>query len=150
MEQKKEEVIYDAAKIMTILPHRYPFLMVDKVIEFVDDQRIVAIKNVTVNEPFFPGHFPGKPIMPGVMQLEAMAQVGAILAHMSADGVTPGKTVFLAGAESVKWKKPVVPGDTLRIEMRSVKKRRPFWVMEGECTVDGKIVTSATLSACEV
>lgn len=148
-ERVVEGVIYDAVKIMEILPHRYPFLMVDKIIEFVDNERAVGIKNVTINEPFFEGHFPGRPVMPGAMILEAMAQTGAILARESKDGVIATKTVFLIGATDFKWKKQVLPGDTLRIEMVSVKKRRPIWIMRGEATVNGVLVASGTISAAE-
>lgn len=144
-----EQVIFDTAKIQEILPHRYPFLFVDKVVEFVDNHRIVAVKSVTMNEWFFQGHFPGRPVMPGVLILEAMAQTAAILARVSEDGVTPGKYVFLVGATDVKWKKQVVPGDTLRIEMESVKKRRPLWVMSGKVFVEDKLVASGTISAAE-
>jgi len=149
VEKENGAVVYDISQIQEILPHRYPFLLIDRVVEFVDNERVVAIKNVTANEPFFQGHFPGMPIMPGVLILEAMAQAGAILAIKSADGVAKGKTVFLVGADDFRWKKKVTPGDTLRIEMKSVKKRRPMWVMSGEVFVDGKIVASGTISAAE-
>lgn len=144
-----ERVIYDANQILKILPHRYPFILIDKVVEFEDDKRVVAIKAVSGNEPFFQGHFPGRPVMPGVLILEAMAQTGAILAHKSADGVAAGKTVFIVGATDVKWKKMVVPGDLVRIELVSVKKRRPLWLMSAVATVAGKVVASAQLSAME-
>lgn len=147
--EQRQEVVYDANEILSILPHRYPFLMVDRIIEFVDNQRIVGIKNVTFNEPFFQGHFPGQPVMPGVMIIEAMAQTAAVLAKRSVDGVRPDKTVFLIGATDFKWKRKVVPGDTLRIVMESVKKRRPVWVMKGEVTVNGELVASGTVSAAE-
>ncbi|MCO6430185.1 MAG: 3-hydroxyacyl-ACP dehydratase FabZ [Deltaproteobacteria bacterium] len=140
---------YDILEIQKVIPHRYPFLLIDKIIEFVDNERCIGIKNVTMNEPFFQGHFPGRPVMPGVMILEAMAQTGAILARESKDGVIPTKTIFLVGADDVKWKKQVVPGDTMRIEMTSVKKRRPIWIMDGVVTVDGKLVASARISALE-
>ena len=148
-QQVEEKVILDVCQIMKILPHRYPFLMVDKIVEFEDSVRIVGIKNVTMNEPFFTGHFPGRPVMPGVMVLEAMAQTAAILAHVSTEGVAPGKTVFLVGANEFRWKKMVVPGDTVRIEMTSHKKKRPVWVMKGVATVNGKVVASGMLSAME-
>jgi 3-hydroxyacyl-[acyl-carrier-protein] dehydratase len=146
---ENEKVIYDTIAIQALIPHRYPFLLVDKVIEFLDNDRIVAIKNVTINEPFFNGHFPGKPVMPGVLILEAMAQAGAILAIESKDGVDRSKTVYLVSCDNVRFKKMVVPGDTLRIEMTSVKKRRPFWMMEGTVTVEDKVVASAQLCAAE-
>jgi 3-hydroxyacyl-[acyl-carrier-protein] dehydratase len=150
MEEKVEEkIIYDAIQIQAIIPHRYPFLMIDRIVEFVDNERAVGIKNVTMNEPYFTGHFPGRPVMPGVMILEAMAQTGAILAIRSNEGVAAGKTVFLVGATDCKWKRQVVPGDTLRIEMVSVKKRRPLWIMSGTVTVGDKIVATATISAAE-
>lgn len=148
-QQTVEEVIFDGAQILQILPHRYPFLLIDKIVEFEDDKRVVAIKAVSGNEPFFQGHFPGRPVMPGVLILEAMAQTGAVLAHKSADGVAKGKTVFIVGASDVKWKKMVVPGDVLRIELNSVKKRRPLWLMEAVAKVGGKVVASASLSAME-
>jgi len=148
-ERMEEKVIYDAVQIQAIIPHRYPFLMVDWIVEFVDNERGVAIKNVTLNEPYFTGHFPGRPVMPGVMVLEAMAQTGAILAIRSNEGVAPGKTVFLVGATDCKWKRQVVPGDTLRIEMVSVRKRRPLWIMSGTVTVGDKVVATATISAAE-
>ncbi len=144
-----ERVVYDSVAIQQIIPHRYPFLMVDKIIDFVDNERIVAIKNVSVNEPYFQGHFPGRPVMPGVMILEAMAQAACILARESKEGVIPSKTVFLIGATDFKWRRQVLPGDTLRIEMFSVRKRRPMWIMKGTVTVDGKVVASGTLSAAE-
>jgi 3-hydroxyacyl-[acyl-carrier-protein] dehydratase len=148
-EISKDKVIFDSIEIQKILPHRYPFLLIDRIVEFVDNQRIVAIKNVSINEEFFQGHFPGRPVMPGVLILEAMAQTGAILARVSKEGVLPGKTVFLVGATDVKWKKQVVPGDTLRLELESVKKRRPLWIMKGTAYVDGKVVAQGTFSAAE-
>jgi beta-hydroxyacyl-ACP dehydratase FabZ len=144
-----EKVLYDVVEIMKILPHRYPFLMVDKIVELEENVRIVGIKNVTMNEPFFQGHFPGRPVMPGVMILEAMAQTAALMARISKDGASREKTVFLVGANDVKWKRIVVPGDTLRIEMSSLKKRRPLWIMSGVVKVDGEIVAQGTLSAIE-
>src|SRR5882724_965675 len=105
--------VMEQAEIQSLLPHRYPFLLVDRVQELDPDRRIVGIKNVSINEPFFQGHFPGRPVMPGVMILEAMAQTAALLAHASVEGVKKGKTVFLIGATDFKWKKQVMPGDTL-------------------------------------
>lgn len=145
----EEKVVFDTIRIQEIIPHRYPFLMLDKVVAYEDNKRIVGIKCVTINEPFFQGHFPGRPVMPGVMILEAMAQTGAILARLSTDGVLPHKTIFLTGANDVKWKRQVVPGDVLRIEMISVRKRRPLWIMSGTVTVDGKIVASGSIMAAE-
>lgn len=139
----------DHQQILDIIPHRYPFLLLDKIIEFVDAERVVGIKNVTANEPFFQGHFPGRPVMPGVLIVEAMAQTAAILAKLSTGGVLPGKTVFLVGVDEVKFKRQIVPGDSLRIEMTSFKRRRPLWIMNGVVTVDGKVVASGQISAVE-
>lgn len=140
----------DIRKIQEILPHRYPFLLIDKIIEVVDNEKVVGIKNVTCNEEFFQGHFPGRPVMPGVLIMEAMAQVSAVLARISSNGINNDKAIFLCGAENFKWKRQVIPGDTLRVEMRFVKKKRPLWIMVGECTVDGAIVCSGSITAAEV
>lgn len=121
METAEEKIVYDVPEIQKILLHRYPFLMIDRVTEFDDNVRVVGKKCVTINEPYFTGHFPGRPVMPGVMMLEAMAQTGAILALRSTDGVIPGKIIFLTGATDIRFKRQVTPGDVLRIEMRSVK-----------------------------
>lgn len=150
-EATKEEskIVYNVEQVMEIIPQRYPFLMIDRVIELIDNHKIVAIKNVTMNEPFFMGHFPGRPVMPGAMIMEAMAQAGSILARVSKDGVDPSKQVFLVGLTDYKFKRMVVPGDTMRIEMFSLKKRRPLWFMSGSVYVDGKLCVSGTLSAAE-
>ncbi len=143
-------LIWDAVGVRKILPHRYPFLFIDKVVEFVDNHSLVAIKNVTANEPFFAGHFPNRPVMPGVLVIEAMAQAGAILAKASSEGVPSGYTLFLVGVEEMKFKRQVVPGDTLRIEMEHTKRRRPLWFIKGVVTIDGKVVASGVISAAEV
>ena len=133
-------------EIQAILPHRYPFLLVDRIIEFEPGHRIVGIKNVTVNEPFFPGHFPGQPVMPGVLQLEAMAQVGAVLALKCAEG--PGKPiVYLAGVDKAKFRKPVFPGDQLRIEVEVLKHKAAFWKMQGKTYVDSLVVCEGEMTA---
>lgn len=142
-------VIFDHTQIMEILPHRYPFLMIDKVTEFEDAKRIVAIKNVTYNEWFFPGHFPGKPVMPGVMMLEAMAQAGAIFAKKSFNGLAMDKLFYFVAANDIKFKKPVFPGDILKIEMFADKVRRPLWMMKGTVYVGDKVVATGSLSAAE-
>lgn len=145
-----ENVIFDTVEIEKILPHRFPFLMVDKVIEFEENKRIVAVKNVSANEPFFSGHFPGRPIMPGVLIVETMAQAGAILASRSSQGLSgPDTMMILVGVEGVRFKKPVVPGDTLRIEMLFVKKKGPIFIMEGTVTVQEKVVASGSIMAAE-
>ncbi len=145
----EEKTLYDSVAISKLIPHRYPFLLVDKIVEFVNNERAVAVKCVTVNEPFFQGHFPGRPVMPGVLIVEALAQVGAILARISSDGVPDGKTIFLVGLDEMKFRRQVLPGDTLRLEMVFQKRRKPLWLMKGTATVDGKIVCEGNITAAE-
>ncbi len=116
MHQDKNVELPDIKKIMEFLPHRYPFLLVDRIIEMEADTRIVGIKNVTINEPFFTGHFPGEPVMPGVLLIEAMAQVGAVMVLSQPDNL--GKIVYLAAVDKAKFRRPVTPGDQLRIEVK--------------------------------
>lgn len=134
-----------AEEILAILPHRYPFLMIDRVIS-VDADRVVALKNVSINEPFFQGHFPGMPVMPGVLQVEAMAQAGAILAAKSGSFDPLTQVVFFMAMDAVKFRKPVVPGDQLRIEVEPLRRGR-VWKMKGACTVAGQVVSSAEFLA---
>ncbi len=134
-----------AQEILAILPHRYPILLVDRVREIAAD-RIVAIKNVTWNEPFFQGHFPGMPIMPGVLQVEAMAQAGAILAVRSGDFDPVRQVVFFMAIDNVKFRKPVTPGDQLVIEVVPLRKGR-IWKMKGEIRVNGQLVSQAEFLA---
>lgn len=130
-------------EISELLPHRYPFLLLDRVLELVPGEFCKAIKNVTVNEPFFPGHFPGQPTMPGVLILESLAQTGAIIL-LSMEG-HEDNLVFLAGAEKVRFKKPVVPGDQLVNEVRLLWHRRGFGRIECKSLVDGEVVAEAEL-----
>ena len=136
--------------IIQRLPHRYPFLLVDRVIELVDGERVVAIKNVTANEPFFDGHFPGRPIMPGVLICEALVQAGGLLASCSKDGLPEGRGILLAGLEHVRFRRPVVPGDQLRLEVELVHKHRPLWKMKGRAIVEGKVASEAEFLTMEV
>lgn len=138
--------VMEQAEIQSILPHRYPFLLVDRVQELDPDRRIVGIKNVTINEPFFQGHFPGRPVMPGVLILEAMAQVGAVLALKSMGHATH-PVVYLTGIDGAKFRRPVVPGDQLRLEIDVVKKRAPFWKMQGKAFVEAELVCEAQVTA---
>jgi len=140
----------DYREIIRRLPHRYPFLLVDRVDELVDGERIVAVKNVTANEPFFAGHFPGHPIMPGVLICEALVQAGGLLASCSKDGLPPDHAVVLAGLEHVRFRRPVVPGDQLRLEVELVHKRRPLWKMKGRARVDGQIAAEAEFLTAEI
>ena len=133
----------DAQEIAAILPHRYPMLMVDRILEINNDS-IVGVKNVTVNEPHFTGHFPGFPVMPGVLIIEAMAQVAGVLVAKQAPH-TRGKIMFLASVEDAKFRKPVFPGDQLRIEMKMVRLKTTIAKMQGSASVDGQVVAEATL-----
>lgn len=136
----------DVNAIMKILPHRYPFLLVDKVIELEHGKRIVGIKNVTINEPFFPGHFPGHPVMPGVLIIEAMAQVAGIMATLASDD-TKNKVTYFMSIDSAKFRKPVMPGDQLRIEINTTACKRGVWCVDAKAFVDDKLVTEASLKA---
>lgn len=136
----------DIQEIVAILPHRYPFLLVDRVLSFEAGQKMVALKNVTINEPFFQGHFPGHPIMPGVLIIESMAQVGGILAYKSANG-TEGQLVYFLGIDKAKFRKPVLPGDQLRIEVEVLRQRPPYWKLKGMAYVGDQLVAEAELKA---
>lgn len=140
----------DLQDIAALLPHRFPFAFVDRVLEFTDGQRIVAVKNVSINEPYFRGHFPEQPVMPGVLICEALAQAGALLAHRSQDGVRPGCVVLLAGLDRVRFRRPVIPGDQLHLEVTITKRHRPLWKMHGIARVDREVVAEADLSAMEI
>ncbi|MCB0333961.1 MAG: 3-hydroxyacyl-ACP dehydratase FabZ [Bdellovibrionales bacterium] len=143
------EVIFDVKEIQETLPHRYPFALLDKIIEFEAGRRIVGVKNVTMNEPFFTGHFPSVPVMPGVLILEAMAQAAAFLAMKSGlEG--QGLDLYLVGAQDMKWKRQVVPGDTLLLEIELHKHKGPMWVVNAKAYVDGEVVASGRVSAAEV
>lgn len=148
--QKSEEsgLVFDINAIQEILPHRYPFLLVDRINSFTEDT-IVGVKNVTFNEPFFQGHFPGNPIMPGVLQIEAMAQVGGILLLNNIEN-PKSIWVFIAAVDNARFKKPVVPGDTLVFELKMTAMRRSICKMSGKAYVDGKVVCEADLIASVV
>jgi 3-hydroxyacyl-[acyl-carrier-protein] dehydratase len=133
-------------EVMKLLPHRYPFLLVDRIIEFETGKRIVGIKNVTINEPFFQGHFPGHPIMPGVLILEAMAQVGGVYAIL-ANEVGENQVPYFVGIDNAKFRKPVVPGDVVQLDLELLKVRRGIYTFEGKATVQGKLVAQAELRA---
>jgi 3-hydroxyacyl-[acyl-carrier-protein] dehydratase len=138
--------VMDIMEIQTLLPHRYPFLLVDQIRELEMDRRVVGIKNVTFNEPFFQGHFPGRPGMPGVLILEAMAQVGGVLAFKSL-GHVKHPVVYLTGVDHAKFRKPVVPGDQIRFEIDVIKKRPPFWKMQAKAFVADDLVCEAEVTA---
>jgi beta-hydroxyacyl-ACP dehydratase FabZ len=140
----------DVKEILKCIPHRYPFLLVDRIIEVEGNEKVVGIKNVSINEHFFQGHFPNRPVMPGVLICEAMAQVGAIFAHNARGGMSDDKVFVLTGLDNVKFKRPVEPGDQLRMELTCLKRRGSFWKMQGIATVNGKLVAQAEISAMEV
>jgi len=134
----------DVRAIMEIIPHRYPFLLVDRVLELEEGKRIVALKNVTFNEPFFQGHFPGNPIMPGVLVVEAMAQAGAVLLLHSRPE-SRGKVVYFAGIDKAKFRRPVVPGDAVRLQVEVLKLRSRTCLMRGEAYVGESLVAEAEI-----
>ncbi len=138
----------DVTEIRKLIPHRYPFLLVDRIVEIEPNRRIVGIKNVTANESFFQGHFPDKPIMPGVLICEAMAQVGAILAGCSEHD--SDKVFVLTGLDRARFKQPVEPGDQLRIDLEVSRRRKHYWRLTAHASVDGRRVAEAELSAMEM
>jgi 3-hydroxyacyl-[acyl-carrier-protein] dehydratase len=137
----------DVKEIMQILPHRYPFLLVDRIESLKEGEEIVGIKNVSVNEPFFVGHFPGNPIMPGVLIIEAMAQVGGVLAFHSSPKEWAGSLVYFMGIDKVRFRKPVVPGDQLRLKLTTIRQKQKVFKMRGEAYVEGTLVAEAELMA---
>ena len=134
----------DIRRIQEVLPHRYPFLLVDRILEMEPRKSIVGIKNVTINEPFFQGHFPGNPVMPGVLILEAMGQVAAVLFLAEEEGLG-GRFVYFAGADKVRFRRPVVPGDQLRCEVEVLRVRSKSCQVLARATVDGELAAEATL-----
>jgi 3-hydroxyacyl-[acyl-carrier-protein] dehydratase len=134
------------AEILRILPHRYPFLLIDRVVEVEGDRRLVAIKNVSINEPFFEGHFPGAPVMPGVLTIEAMAQAGAILGllHSKPEDVK-NAVVYFMGIDEARFRRPIVPGDQLKIVITVLRRKAVVWKMRGEVWVGEELAAEATL-----
>ncbi|MBI2000683.1 MAG: 3-hydroxyacyl-ACP dehydratase FabZ [candidate division NC10 bacterium] len=137
-------------EIQETLPHRYPFLLVDRILEMELGRRVVGIKNVTINEPFFRGHFPGHPIMPGVLIVEAMAQVGGVLLMRSLDARAEKKVMYFTGIDRARFRRPVVPGDQIRFELEILQLRRQVCRMKCAAYVDGKLVAEAELSSVVV
>ena len=142
---KKKEI--DIQEIMRLLPHRYPFLLVDRITSLIPNQSVTGIKNVTANEPCFQGHFPGQPIFPGVLILEGMAQAGGCMAFCSVPEMIGERLVYFAGIDKARFRKPVVPGDQLEYRLELLKHKRLIMVMKGQAFVDDKLVTEAELMA---
>ncbi len=136
-------------EILEIMPHRYPFLLVDRIVEYDGESRMVGIKNVSFNEPFFEGHFPEHPVMPGVLVVEALAQVGVILLFI-ADENRSSKLVYFSGIDNCRFRQPVVPGDQLRLQVTAIKRRGNYFKMKGEALVEGALVAEAELSCAIV
>ena len=136
----------DIATVLNMLPHRYPFLMVDRVIDIRGDQSGIGIKNVTFNEPHFQGHFPGNPVFPGVLMIEGMAQTAGVLCIAATPSITP-KSVFFLTIDKAKFRKPVRPGDTIEYHMRKINQRKTMWWFRGEAKVAGQTVAEAELGA---
>jgi 3-hydroxyacyl-[acyl-carrier-protein] dehydratase len=143
--------VVDIQKIMACIPHRYPFLLVDRVVEIDGDESGVGIKNVTINEPQFTGHFPDRPVFPGVLMIEAMAQTAGVLVVNARGAADPGVTsVLFTTIDKAKFRKPVVPGDQLRFHLTKITRKRNLWFYHGEARVDGALVAEADLSAMVV
>ncbi len=136
----------DIYEVLKHLPHRYPFLLIDRVLECTPEKSVVAIKNVTINEPFFPGHFPQRPVMPGVLIMEAMAQASGMLAYRTDPSLEePGSLYFFVGMDKVRFKRQVEPGDQLRFEVELVRTKRGIWMFSGKALVDGQLAASGDL-----
>jgi beta-hydroxyacyl-ACP dehydratase FabZ len=140
----EQPVVYTVSDILGILPHRYPFLLVDRIIALEPEKRITGLKNVTVNEPFFQGHFPGAPVMPGVLIIESMAQVAGVLIYRDLPDKEK-KLIYFTGIENAKFRRPVTPGDQLLIEMKLLVRRNNFGKMAGTAMVDGKLAAEAVV-----
>lgn len=137
----------DIARIMKLLPHRYPFLLIDRMVDMDGEESGTAIKNVTINEPFFQGHFPGKPVMPGVLLVEAMAQAAGALVLNHLGDAHAGKLVFFMSIDKARFRKPVLPGDVVHFHVKLSNKRAPVWKYWAEAHVDGKKVAEAEIGA---
>lgn len=137
----------DIMRVMEMIPHRYPFLMIDRVVEVVTGESAVGVKNVTINEPFFQGHFPSRPVMPGVLLVEAMAQTAAVLVVHTLGPSAEGKLVYFMTVDDCRFRRPVMPGDQLRIHVKKERQRGNVWKFRGEAKVDGMLVAEATYGA---
>ena len=145
--KRETGVDYDIERVQAMIPHRYPILMIDRVVDVVTNVRAVGVKNVSINEPFFLGHFPRRPVMPGVLIIEAMAQTAAVLVVHTLGSESAGKLVYFMSIESARFRKPVVPGDTLYVHVDKQKQRKNVWKFASEAKVDGRLVAEATFAA---
>ncbi len=137
----------DIERVQQLIPHRYPFLMIDRVVDLVPDVSATGIKNVTINEPYFQGHFPTRPVMPGVMVIESMAQTAAVLVVSTLGPESEGKLVYFMSIDSARFRKPVVPGDTVYVHVYKRQQRGNVWKFDGQAKVDGRVVADATFAA---
>jgi 3-hydroxyacyl-[acyl-carrier-protein] dehydratase len=144
---REGEAVIDINRIMRMIPHRYPFLLIDRVVDVVTGESAVGIKNVTVNENFFQGHFPERPIMPGVLIIEAMAQTAAVLVVHTLGKESEGKLVYFMSVENARFRKPIGPGDQVRIHVSKVQNRGKVWKFKGEAKVDGTLMSEAVYTA---
>jgi 3-hydroxyacyl-[acyl-carrier-protein] dehydratase len=146
-ERTADATTADIMRVMQMIPHRYPFLMVDRVVDIRADESAVGIKNVTINEPFFAGHFPAQPVMPGVLIIESMAQTAAVLVVSTLGAGAEGKLVYFMTVDEARFRRPVSPGDSLRVHVSKVRHRGSVWKFKGEARVDDTVMAQATFSA---
>ncbi len=146
-ESYEQGVDLDIERVQQLIPHRYPFLMIDRVVDLVPDVSATGIKNVTINEPYFQGHFPTRPVMPGVMVIESMAQTAAVLVVSTLGPESEGKLVYFMSIDSARFRKPVVPGDTVYVHVYKRQQRGNVWKFDGQAKVDGRVVADATFAA---
>lgn len=147
MDNQNASEILDIRRIMSMIPHRYPILLIDRILEHVPGESAIGLKNVTINEPQFMGHFPGFPVMPGVLIIEAMAQTAAMVVVQTMGDSAAGKVVFFMAIDGARFRRPVVPGDSMHIHVNKVQSRANVWKFEGKAMVDGKLCAEATFSA---
>jgi 3-hydroxyacyl-[acyl-carrier-protein] dehydratase len=145
--ENRSAITINLQRVLQMIPHRYPFLMIDRVDDVITDKSAVGVKNVTINEPFFQGHFPSEPVMPGVLIIEAMAQTAAVLVVHTLGKAFEGKLVYFMSVDSARFRKPVVPGDQLRIHVVKDRHRGMVWKFNAEAKVDGVLVAEATYAA---
>lgn len=144
---RQEVLTKDVMEIMQMIPHRFPFLMIDRVIDIIPDVSAVGIKNVSINEPFFQGHFPRQPVLPGVLIVEAMAQTAGVFVVETLEGAAAGKLVYFMTIDDARFRRPVFPGDVLKIHVTKLRNRKNVWKFRGEARVDGALKAEATYSA---